>query len=226
MKKKINSVHLSLVLLVLCLLTTGALLGKYVTDTELKSGTVEFSAKLAESIVVREHKVDRAPNGEYILSASDADDAYITDKSSPPEQGYILIPGVDIPKDPEVVITGKTDIPAYLFVEVVKTYSGGTPVDPASDPVTYEVRDCWKKVVATDNLRQPQSSGTDLYVYSTIEGKPIVIKGDGTAGTPVEYPILEGDMVYVSQHLRHMNHTASITFKAYLDETAAYPAVP
>ena len=224
MKKKINSVHLSLVLLVLCLLTTGALLGKYVTDTELKSGTVEFSAKLAESIVVREHKVDRAPNGKYILSTSDAEDAYITDKSSPSEQEYILIPGVDIPKDPEVVITGKTDIPAYLFVEVVKTYSGGSA--PAEDPVTYTMRDCWKKVVATDNLRQPQSSATDLYVYSTDGSKPTAIKGDGTADTAVEYPILEGDMVYVSQHLRHMNHTASITFKAYLDETAAYPAVP
>ena len=44
---------------------------------------------------------------------------------------YSVVPGSTIPKDPKVSVTGKNDVPAYLYVEIVNKTEGVITFTPA-----------------------------------------------------------------------------------------------
>lgn len=155
--------RLLIVLTLLLLALVGFAVGKY-KETIAHTGDVTITAKLAQSLVVQEHKAEKQANGTYELSKTET----VTENS------YVLIPGVDIPKDPHVVITGKTPIPAYLYLKVECT----------NDAITYSLRNCWV-----------QEGNTDTYFYSTDGTNPAQITADQTIY------ILGNDTVYVSQYL-------------------------
>lgn len=187
--------RLLIILTLLLLPLIGFAAGKYI-QTISRNETVTFTARLAESVELREHKAERTSTGEYTLSKTE----YITNKT----QSYILIPGLDIDKDPHIVITGKTDIPAYLYIEVVDS----TP-NPA---ITYQLEKHWQK---TDK-KLPQHKGT-VYIFCSVDEnrkpKPEKITADQTIS------IIEGNRICVGQKLLQDKVSDNlITFYAYLEE--------
>ena len=182
--KRTHGFALLLVSLVLITAFSGAVYAKYIKKTEFKDNTVTIQADLAKDFKIVESEVSRNELGEYSLISG-------TETS---ENDYILMPGVDIPKDPKIVITGKTALPAYLYVEVVDTHTDSA--------VTYELADWW--TLLTD-VTGP--NGGKIYVYNeTLNGS--------TADITVQ--ILKGNTVFVSQNLKHNGASFSIKFHAYL----------
>lgn len=179
--------------LLLVVMLTGFAVGKYFKTIKV-DGTVTFNAKLTDSLILREKAAIRQTDGTYILS----DTQYKINAT----QTYRLIPGLDIPKDPHVIITGKSAIPAYLFIEVVDT----TP----NNALVFSLTEKW---IAT-TLKTPQHGGT-VYVYSTDGSNPAQITSDLTAY------ILEGNIVEVRQTLLSGNADNQLVFYAYLEEVVA-----
>ena len=185
-----------LILLVLLISMTGLTAAKYI-NTKTLSGTVTFTAELAQEFYLLEHVANRQDDGSYQLS----DTEYV--KSN---QQYILIPGLDIPKDPHIVIKGKsTNIPAYLFLEVVD--------DTKNESLIFSIDEShW----IPTTLKTPQHGGT-VYVYSTNQSTYTPIKENHA-----KIPILTNDQITVSQKLLSGEKTGSLTFYAYLEEASLY----
>lgn len=161
---------------------TGFVLGKYATKIQAGSGSIQVEARLASSISVQESYAQRLESGEYTL----AKDQIVTENS------YILMPGVDIPKDPQVIITGKTEVPAYLYLTV----------NCNNDAISYSLQQHWVQVEG------------NTYVYSDKNGDPIAL-----TSTPDAISILENDTVYVSHQLLVKDQpAAAIQFVATLKE--------
>ena len=112
--------RLLIVLTLLLIALTTFAVGKYITTIENES-TVSFTARLAKDVILQEHLAVRQPDGSYQLGEE------VVKGNS-----YKLIPGLDIKKDPHIIIQDKTPIPAYLYIEVVSTLD---------TPVTYEIDD-------------------------------------------------------------------------------------
>lgn len=159
---------------------TFVVVAKYVKDIPF-SGTVTFKAHLADNLTLTESRAIRQANGTYTLN------------TATPVSGntYVLMPGVDIPKDPKITVYGKTAVPAYLYVEVISTL----PAD-----VTYAMADGWTV------LGTPGPKGGTVYVYNTLLN-----------GTPneVTVQILKNNTLTVSQKLSQ-TATGTVTFYAYL----------
>ena len=111
----------AILLFSLSILTMRAVIGKYVF-TKATAGTFVAGAQLAESFRLQEHEAVQAEDGHYTLGS-----AVVTTNT------YKLIPGLTIPKDPYVSIIGKTDIDAYLYLEVIE--------DSLAAQLTYEIDD-------------------------------------------------------------------------------------
>lgn len=160
---------------------------KYIKDVPY-TGNVTFKADLAEKFTLTETKAVRQASGSYILSGEQ-----VTQNS------YILMPGVDVPKNPMVKIEGKTAVPAYLYVEVC-------PALPAT--VTYKIaKDYWTDL----NITGPH--GGKVYVYtSDLDGTVKVL--DGTVEN-LTLPIIDKDTLYVSDKLDR-GTTATMTFYGYM----------
>ena len=184
--KRIYGLALFLVSLVLITALSSAVYAKYIKKTDFKGNTVTIQANLAEDFTLTESKANRTEMGDYVL-----------DTTTPVEANqYVLMPGVDIPKDPTIKISKKTPIPAYLYVEVVDTNTDGA--------VTYSLTSDWELLPA---LTGP--NGGKVYAYTTLL--------DGTI-TDMSIKILEGNTVFVSQALNHSDTAKpfSIKFHAYL----------
>lgn len=167
---------------------------KYIKDVPY-TGNVTFKADLVETFTLTETKAVRQTSGSYILSGEQVT-----------ENTYTLMPGVDVPKNPMVKITGKTAVPAYLYVEVCSNL-------PAT--VTYAIVSHWTDL----NITGPH--GGDVYVYKSVL--------DGTTEN-LTLPIIDKEILYVSDTLDRKT-TATMTFYGYMaqqvsgrDEKATFTA--
>ena len=188
MKKR--TLFVLLILLVLLLgSVAGVVVGKYITTvTRQQEFTVQV--KLAASLEVQEHKAERNPNGSYTLDES----------TTVAANRYVLIPGLDVPKDPYVVIEGKTEIPAYLYLTVTDEFANGA--------VTYTLADCWELVAET--------SQSSTYVYSS-QGE--AVKLTNQAGALITIPVLKDEHMYVSHTLLGQGvQEGALVFSARLTE--------
>ena len=104
--KKVFVTALVFMLAVALAAAAGVVTAKFFGEKDVK-GSVGLKADLAKDIIVYEHVAIRQPDGSYELDSS-----AVTEDG----QTYMLMPGVDIYKDPTVRVTGYTGIPAYLFV--------------------------------------------------------------------------------------------------------------
>ncbi len=194
-----------LILLALLISLSGFAAGKYF-KTISQDYTVEFTAKLADEFYLKEHIALRQEDGSYTLG-----DTYVPVNE---KQEYILIPGLDIPKDPHIVINGKsTHIPAYLFLEVVDNMI----VDKDGNKLLeYDLESFW----IPTKLKTSDRGGT-FYVYGNPDTKePIEIKESHTESNPIR--ILQNNEITVSQRLLSGVNTGSLTFYAYLEEATPY----
>ena len=175
---------LIILVLVLLALTTFAV-GKYM-KTMGHSGTVSFTARLASNLEIWEHQVQRNGDGTYSL-----------DRNTPVhENAYVLIPGLDVAKDPYVLISGKTDIPAYLYVEIVTATIDSYAGKPL---ITYTPANGWK---VSD--KEPLHGGT-VYEYVGNGDSALALT---SANTPKDgIYLLADNKIYVSQHAKYADNT-------------------
>ena len=152
---------------------------KYIASAEL-SGKVTFQASLAEAFRLTEHNALRGADGSYTLGSAE-----VTNNT------YMVMPGVDIPKDPALIVLNKTAVDAYLYAEVLETDLPAT--------VTYSVADTWLPLSISG------AHGGTLYVYKT------VLTQDDTERT---YPILADSLLTVSESFDPLG-TSDFNLKFY-----------
>lgn len=191
MKKQFRTRMVMLILLVLLLIGLVSFAGAKYATTISYTGRITFSASLAEDVILQEHLAVRQPDGSYKL-----------DETVAPVQAntYKLIPGLDIPKDPHIIIEGKTPIPAYLYIEVVD--------NTTNDALRYSLTDSW----SASSALAPKHEG-EVYVYSADDTNPAKITSD-----PDKIYILKDNKFYVDQALLSGTGTNGLTFYAYLVE--------
>lgn len=150
---------------------------KYIKDIPF-TGNVTFKADLVENFTLTETQAVRQTDGTYILSGEQVT-----------QNTYILMPGVDVPKDPKITITGKTAVPAYLYVEVLESKN-------FPDEVTYTMAEGWLPLEGVPNV----------YYYET----PIT-------GTPaaLTISILKNNTLTVCDQLPR-GSTGTLSFHAYM----------
>lgn len=173
---------------------------KYMTSVSL-SGTVRFNAELADNVTLQEHKALRNADGSYSLNKSA--DTTISNT-------YIVMPGVDIEKDPYFTITNKSSIDAFLYVEIVDS-------SPDPDTVIYNLTTDWEKL---------DIQNRNVYVYKGV-----------FQGNTQDIPILNNNMIYISDQYDPASENFNLKFYGYMVQkevgkyaagifTENYPNVP
>lgn len=186
--KKYFVAALVLVLAVAVAAVASAVTAKYVGQKDVKA-TIGLKADLAESITVYEHVANRQTDGSYELDSS-----AITEEG----QTYMLMPGVDIYKDPTVRVTGYTGLPAYLFVV--------TEVSEYGDALGFNMASGWQSLSGHSGVWYKELTSADI---------------PGEDETYKDYPVLEtpadGYQITVYEGLpRGSKYT--FAFKAYIGQ--------
>ena len=177
--QKVCIISMFLVSLILAATGIGAVYAKYVKKTEFK-GNVTVQADLVGTFELFEHIAERTTLGDYSLGATEVSG-----------NEYVLMPGVDIKKDPQIRITGKTEVPAYLYIEVV---------NKMPDTVTYSIESCWSVVA---DVTGP--NGGSVYVYTP------------KFTTDMNIKIIVNDILTVKDSLVHpVAESYSLDFYAYM----------
>lgn len=185
-REKITLISLLLVLLTATAIIVGTVAAKYITEKRVP-GRIKVSVDLAENIQMFEHEAIRTEDGDYELD----EDTEVTKNT------YKLMPGVDIPKDPTVRITGYTGLSAYVYVEVV-----GVP----TDNVSFAIDDGWTEL---NGVTGP--NGGKVY-YRVLKAA-----NNETYPKDVEINVLKDKKVTVSQWVDR-NTDLEIKFYAYVAE--------
>ena len=174
---------------------SGYVFAKYVKVVPFEE-KVTIRAEIG-TLVLQEHKVERRPDGSYTLLTGNEN---LVLSGPGTANAYTLIPGLDVPKDPHVVITKPNNLPVYVYVEVVSKL-------PST--ITFELADGWTKV---DGVTAP--NGGTVYAYNTAitaDETIHILKKDGN-----------GNSIFVSQKLLSGDTTGiELDFYAYMYQTAA-----
>ena len=172
---------------------------KYTKAVPTRQVALTVNAELAASLEVKEHQLTGAYYDEYELSS----DKLVESNT------YVLMPGVDIPKDPFVRVTGKTEIPAYLYVEVVDTTGGN------SDTYSYTVDSAnWTTLKNDQNEDVTGKNGGKVYVYQN----GTKLTDANTSNDSWTVGILTDDKITVKPGLDVSSDysSATLTFYAYM----------
>ena len=193
MKKKTLTIAIALVLVVA--LAVGATWA-YLTSTTNTITNTFVAGKLFDQgggIKLQEKAVTQNTDGTYVI----AEDAAWQDTGI----NYVVQPGVDLPKQPAVKVTG-LDAKAYLFV--------GVKGDKITGKFDWNVDTAiWSPLMNGDT--QVTKDGYTIWV----------LKADVTDGS---YDILANDKVTVGKDLDPDTLTAAnnITFQAYICQAAGF----
>lgn len=153
----------ALLVVLACALMSGGVFSKYVAQRAV-ANQIKYDNTLAEEFKILDQPITQNEDGSYAKDASA--DAQPTDGYT-----YKLIPGITLPAAPYIEIKGKTDIPAYLYVEVKSTGA----VD-----LTYD--SSWTQLSASGK------QGGTVYVYDN--GTALTGSGGDTVDT---YPVFTID---------------------------------
>lgn len=179
--KKLKKLHMVMLLILTAVLGVLGLQGiraKYTTSVSVR-GNVTFSAELAESLNLYEHKAERLPDGSYKLSKTD-----LVGTVAGPNTGeltedkgneYMVMPGVDIPKDPQIKITGKSALDSYLYVEIEDSLAQSDESDSTGKTIQYELTDEWVKLDDVIGPNGTASKPTSVYVYKGTGNTPMIL---------------------------------------------------
>lgn len=186
--KKLNITALLLVALLVIILSIGGLGAKYKGSEKTEETEVTFSAELARTLTLTESKAEPETDGTYTLD---------TNADSVKNNSYKVLPGVDIPKDPKITIVDKTDIAAYLYVELIDTGSANT--------ISYAMSSDWKKLDVPNR---------NVYVYVGGGTTELPLKSNTFPNGDAEIYLLKDNKIIVSE--RYAGESFDLTFKAYL----------
>ena len=187
--KKAFVTALVFVLVIALAAAAGMVTAKYFGEKDVK-GSVGLKADLAESITVYEHVANRQTDGSYKLDSS-----AITEEG----QTYMLMPGVDIYKDPTVRVTGYTGVPAYLFVKITEDLN-------SSGYATCNFANGWYALTGINGVWYKELTSADV---------------PGEDETYKDYPLLaannNGYQITVSETLPRESEF-TVTIKAYIGQ--------
>lgn len=151
MSKKKTLLTILAVMLVCCIAVTGTLAVLFAKTSEPVVNTFTATSQLVNGdFTLKEHIAEQQKNGSYTLTKE-------TTNNTVTGNHYDVLPRTDLPKDPYITITEKTNAPAYLYVEVVGELPNG---------MHYDMADCWTKLNGVTG-----NNGGVIYVYNN--GTPI-----------------------------------------------------
>lgn len=215
MKKKTLTIAIALVLVVaLAVGATWAYLTattKAVTNTFTAGGAVA-----ANDLTLKEHVATPNTDGSYTLGTTYLDEGK--------GNSYVVLPGVNLPKDPTVTVEKSTGT-YYLFVTVEK----GSGFVGENAPLSYTTDSAWKQLEisaeGTTNV-----ANKELYVYSvTTDGTTTYIQPK--SDNAVSHAILAGITGDPSNTIKVSDGTAALQlgdngselkFTAYACQSAGF----
>ena len=151
MSKKKTLLTILAVMLVCCIAVAGTLAVLFAKTSEPVVNTFTATSQLVNGdFTLKEHIAEQQKNGSYTLTKE-------TTNNTVTGNHYDVLPRTDLPKDPYITITEKTNAPAYLYVEVVGELPNG---------MHYDMADCWTKLNGVTG-----NNGGVIYVYNN--GTPI-----------------------------------------------------
>lgn len=210
MSKKKTLLTILAVVLVCCIAVTGTLafLTEKVNDPVVNTFTAAGGGRLIdeddgnddngkEGFFLKESQVAQQENGSYDYVLVGEKKVEVDNNS------YKVVPSTDLPKDPYVRIVGKTEIPAYLYVEVVDGLNGsGLSCNMAS---------CWIKLDGVTG-----NNGGQIYVYNNGE-----LVTDKTAAL-AQIQLLDGNKIIVGDDVSiSAANGIQLKFYGYLAQATA-----
>lgn len=189
--KKLNITILLLVALFTVALSIVGMSAKYKRTVMISDQNVTFSAELVGTLTLTESAAIVGVDGVYTLDTSAAP---VTTNT------YKVLPGVDIPKDPKITITDKTDVDAYLYVELKDNGSDST--------ISYSMSSDWMDL---------DIAGRTVYVYTKDGTNAKVIDAKTFTGGDAAIYLLKDNKVVVSD--TYAGATFDLTFNAYMVQT-------
>lgn len=176
MKKKTLTVAIALVLVVA--LAVGATYAYLTAQTKAVTNTF-VAGKIIDKDTLKlyEHNAVKGDDGTYTLGSDVLDGSEGKTGNS-----YTIMPGVNLPKDPTVEVTGnKSTGEYYLFVKVTE----GAGFDKGI--LGYNVTDSWLQMKDADGNKV-----TGVYVYTTNKTSAAILTGD-LAATKILAPTADAN---------------------------------
>ena len=188
LKNRRAMINTVLVLVVVVgIMTVGTFMAKYIHRESVK-GNVTLSMDLIEGLQLVENKAEIQSDGSYKLG-----EELVAGNT------YTFLPGVDVPKNPHFVLTSKSEVDAYLYVEVV---------DGVHEGINWDVDlEHW--------IILPEAQGNHggvVYVYSQDGTSPAVIN---KAFSISKIGILKDNKLDVSKNVV-LNEGFSLDFYGYM----------
>lgn len=187
LRKGSNRTYILIAIMIIainCAALFGVLSAKYIKEY-YPVGTLKLSIELDESVELFEHKAERQVDGDGSY--------YLTD-SKVLANTYAVMPGVDIPKDPQFYFQKKSAVPVYLYIEVDTVIESTDPDMVMPDTVTYELTENWDLL---EGVAGP--NGGDVYVYKYNKDGSESNIVDSTVFLEEKYvSILKNDMIKIS----------------------------
>lgn len=197
MSKKKTLLTILAVMLVCCIAVTGTLAVLFAKTSEpvVNTFTAAGDGKLVTGeFTLKEHIAAKQTDGSYKLTGE-------TTNNTVTGNHYDVLPRTDLPKDPYITITEKTNAPAYLYVEVVGELPTG---------MSYDMADCWTKLDGVTG----NHNGV-IYVYNN--GTPIDDESTGLDNIS----IIKNDTITVSDEPGLTEgQEVSLSFYAYLGQAS------
>ena len=197
MSKKKTLLTILAVMLVCCIAVTGTLAVLFAKTSEpvVNTFTAAGDGKLVTGeFTLKEHIAAKQTDGSYKLTEE-------ATNNTTTGNHYDVLPKTDLPKDPYITITGKTNAPAYLYVEVVDGLPSG---------MHYAMADCWTKLDGVTG----NHNGV-IYVYNN--GTPIDDESTGLDNIS----IIKNDTITVSDEPGLTEgQEVSLSFYAYLGQAS------
>lgn len=212
MKKKTLTIAIALVLVVA--LAVGATYAYLTAQTKAVTNTFTAGgAVAANDLTLKEHVATPNTDGSYKL-----DNTYLGEGEG---NSYVVLPGVNLPKDPTVTVEKSTGT-YYLFVTVEK----GSGFMGEKAPLSYKTASDWKSMAISGN----DVANKELYVYSvTSDGTTTYIQPKSE--NAVSHAILAGiaddpsNTIKVSDGtaaLQLGNNGSELKFTAYACQSAGF----
>ena len=195
MSKKKTLLTILAVMLVCCIAVTGTLAVLFAKTSEPVVNTFTATSQLVTGeFTLKEHIAEQQKNGSYTLTEKTTND---TVKGN----HYDVLPRTNLPKDPYITITEKTNAPAYLYVEVVGELPTG---------MHYNMASCWTELEGVTG----NHNGV-IYVYNN--GTPIDDKSTGLENIA----IIDGNTITVDDVPGLAEgQKVSLSFYAYLGQAS------
>lgn len=195
MSKKKTLLTILAVMLVCCIAVAGTLAVLFAKTSEPVVNTFTATSQLVNGdFTLKEHIAEQQKNGSYTLTKETTNDTVTGNH-------YDVLPRTDLPKDPYITITEKTNAPAYLYVEVVGELPAG---------MHYNMASCWTKLEGVTG-----NNGGVIYVYNN--GTPI----DDKSGDLTNIAIIDGNTITVDDVPGLTEgQEVSLSFYAYLGQAS------